>query len=152
MPPGALTPMARYRQPDARAGHGFAWRFGKFLLWVVVFVLMVTGGAAGGLYLYGHDFAAATAPHSAAMKRAAKKLDFVSLTREIPAHDQHLVDQINAYAARDYAQAQQMETHGYQQMVSVSNLFVGAIQRRVQNSMPVGGTKTGGGGTASRPR
>jgi LCP family protein required for cell wall assembly len=78
MPPGALTPMARYRQPDTRARHGFAWRFGKFLLWVVVFVLMVTGGGAGGLYLYGHDFAAATAPHSAAMKRAAKKLDFVS--------------------------------------------------------------------------
>jgi hypothetical protein len=81
-----------------------------------------------------------------------KKLDFVSLTREITAHDRHLVDQINAYAARDYAQAQRMETHGYRQMVSVSNLFVDAIQRQVQTSIPVGGTKTGGGGTASRPR
>jgi hypothetical protein len=81
-----------------------------------------------------------------------KRLDFVSLTREITAHDRHLVDQINAYAARDYAQAQRMETHGYRQMASVSNLLVDAIQRKVQNSMPVGGTKTGGGGTASRPR
>src|SRR5437762_3239804 len=78
LPPGVLTPMARYRQPPPGRGHGFAWRFGRFLLWVGVLVLMVTGGAAGGLYLYGHDFATATAPHSAAMKRAAKSLDYVS--------------------------------------------------------------------------
>jgi hypothetical protein len=79
-----------------------------------------------------------------------KHLDFVSLTRELTAHDAHLVDQINAYAGNDFAQAQQLETHGYQQMVSVSNLVIRAVQRRVQNSMPVGGSKTGGGGTASR--
>lgn len=78
VPPGVLTPMARYRSPDGRPRHGFAWRFGKFFLWLVVLVLMVTGGAAGGLYLYGHDFATATAPHSVAMRRAAKKLDYVS--------------------------------------------------------------------------
>jgi putative membrane protein len=50
LPPGALTPMARYRQPDTRPPHGLAWRFGKFLFWLGVLVLMVSGGAAGGLY------------------------------------------------------------------------------------------------------
>src|SRR5919202_597281 len=78
LPPGVLTPVARYRQPPPNDGRGFAWRFGRFLLWVLVLVLMVSGGAAGGLYLYGHDFASATAPHSIAMKRASKRLDYVS--------------------------------------------------------------------------
>jgi LCP family protein required for cell wall assembly len=78
LPPGVLTPMARYRQPDAPR-RGLAWKLGRFLLWVAVMVLMVTGGAAGGLYLYGHDFAGATRPHSVAMRRAAKQgLDYVS--------------------------------------------------------------------------
>jgi len=48
------------------------------LFWLLVLVAMVAGGAAGGLYLYGHDFASATAPHSRAMKRAAKRLDYVA--------------------------------------------------------------------------
>jgi LCP family protein required for cell wall assembly len=77
LPPGALTPMSRYRQPP-RDGKGVGRRLATFFGWVVVLVLMVAGGAAGGLYLYGHDFASATAPHSVAMKRAAKQLDYVS--------------------------------------------------------------------------
>jgi LCP family protein required for cell wall assembly len=77
LPPGALTPMARYRQPP-RGRSSTARRIAGFLLWLGVLVLMVAGGAAGGLYLYGHDFASATSPHSKAMKRAAKRLDYVS--------------------------------------------------------------------------
>jgi anionic cell wall polymer biosynthesis LytR-Cps2A-Psr (LCP) family protein len=45
---------------------------------VLVLVAMVAGGAAGGLYLYGHDFAAATAPHSKALRKATKHLDYVA--------------------------------------------------------------------------
>jgi LCP family protein required for cell wall assembly len=77
LPPGALTPVARYRQP-ARSRPSFAARVGKFFLGLLVIVLMVAGGAAGGLYLYGHDFAAATAPHSRAMKEASTRLAYVS--------------------------------------------------------------------------
>jgi LCP family protein required for cell wall assembly len=69
--------MARYRQPPP-ARRSIARRLVGFLGWVVVLVLMVAGGAAGGLYLYGHDFANATQPHSVAMKKAAKQLDYVS--------------------------------------------------------------------------
>ena len=77
LPPGAFTPMARYGQPPGR-GKGLGRRLAGFFLWLGVLVLMVAGGAAGGLYLYGHDFASATSPHSKAMKRAAKRLDYVA--------------------------------------------------------------------------
>jgi LCP family protein required for cell wall assembly len=77
LPPGVLTPIARYRQPP-RQGRGIGRRLAGFFFWVLVLVAMVAGGAAGGLYLYGHDFASATAPHSRAMKRAAKRLDYAA--------------------------------------------------------------------------
>jgi len=77
LPPRVLTPIARYRQPP-RQGRSVARRIAGFFLWLLVIVAMVAGGAVGGLYLYGHDFAAATAPHSRAMKRAAKRLDYVA--------------------------------------------------------------------------
>jgi LCP family protein required for cell wall assembly len=77
LPPGVLTPVARYRQPPPQ-GPSFRRRVAGFFLWLFVLVAMVAGGAAGGLYLYGHDFAAATAPHSRAMKRAANRLDYVA--------------------------------------------------------------------------
>jgi LCP family protein required for cell wall assembly len=77
LPPGVLTPIARYRQPPGQ-GRGIGRRLVGFLFWLLVIVAMVAGGAAGGLYLYGHDFASATAPHSRAMKKAAKRLDYVA--------------------------------------------------------------------------
>src|SRR3954447_23845177 len=77
LPPGVLTPIVLYRQPP-QAGRSIGRRLAGFLFWVVVLVAMVAGGAAGGLYLYGHDFASATAPHSRALKRAAKRLDYAA--------------------------------------------------------------------------
>ncbi|HEX6490145.1 MAG TPA: LCP family protein [Gaiellaceae bacterium] len=76
-PPGLIAPMVRYRQPPP-GGSGIGSRLGKFFFILLVVVLMVAGGAAGGLYLYGQDFANALAPHSAATKRAAKRLDYVA--------------------------------------------------------------------------
>jgi hypothetical protein len=74
------------------------------------------------------------------------------LTQAITAHDQHLIDQVDAYAAKDYTRAQQMELDGYQQMLDVANTLVSAIQRTVKPKLPVGGSKTGGGGMACRRR
>jgi hypothetical protein len=70
------------------------------------------------------------------------------LTEAITAHDAHLINHVDAYAAKDYTRAQQLELEGYQQMLGVANTLVGAIQRTVKPQLPVGGSKTGGGGTA----
>ncbi|HEU4396549.1 MAG TPA: hypothetical protein VFU54_01770, partial [Actinomycetota bacterium] len=72
------------------------------------------------------------------------------LTDALSAHDTHLVDQIDAYAAKDYGEALQMERDGYQQMLGVAGTLVGAIQKTVKPQLPVGGSQTGGGGTAHR--
>jgi hypothetical protein len=74
------------------------------------------------------------------------------LTKAITAHDTHLISHVDAYAAKDYPRAQQMELEGYQQMLDVANTLVSAIQRTVKPQLPVGGSKTGGGGMACRRR
>jgi hypothetical protein len=70
------------------------------------------------------------------------------LTEAITAHDQHLIDQVDAYAAGDYARAQQDQDEGYRQMVGVANVLVDAIEKVMAKSLPAGGSQTGGGGTA----
>ncbi len=72
------------------------------------------------------------------------------VTAAITMHDGHLINQVNAYAAKDYVKAQEMEDHGYHQMLGVASTLVGAIQRTVK--LPAGGSQTGGGGTAQRRR
>jgi hypothetical protein len=76
----------------------------------------------------------------------------VPLTGAVTQHDTHLTDQVDAYAAKDYAKASEMETSAYQQMIGVSNTLVDAVQRSVKAGMPVGGSQTGGGGTAHHRR
>ena len=80
------------------------------------------------------------------------KRAFVPLTTAITQHDTHLSNQVNAYAAKDYTKAQQMAQEGYQQMLGVADTLVDAIQRTVQKGQPVGGSQTGGGGTAHPSR
>lgn len=74
------------------------------------------------------------------------------LTQALTAHDTHLINHVDAYAAKDYPKAQQMEQEGYGQMLDVANTLVSAIQRTVKPQLPVGGSKTGGGGMACRRR
>jgi hypothetical protein len=74
------------------------------------------------------------------------------LTDAITAHDAHLVHHVDAFAAKNYPKAQQLEREGYLQMLGVANTLVGAIQRAVKPRLPVGGSKTGGGGLACRRR
>jgi hypothetical protein len=70
------------------------------------------------------------------------------LTDAITSHDEHLINQVDAYAAKDYARAQQVQDDGYQQMVGVANVLVDAIEKVMAAGMPAGGSRTGGGGTA----
>jgi hypothetical protein len=70
------------------------------------------------------------------------------LTDAITAHDMHLTNHVDAYAAKRYDQALQLERDGYQQMLGVANTLVSAIQKTVKPQLPVGGSQTGGGGSA----
>ena len=71
------------------------------------------------------------------------------LTDAISAHDEHLINQVDAWAVKDYARAQQVQDDGYQQMVGVANVLVDAVEKVMAADMPAGGSKTGGGGTAA---
>jgi hypothetical protein len=77
-----------------------------------------------------------------------KELPVEPLTDAITMHDRHLTDHVDAYAAKRYDQALQLEREGYLQMLGVANTLVGAIQKTVKPQLPVGGSQTGGGGTA----
>src|SRR5439155_871137 len=58
LPPAVLEPMRRYRQPEppSRSAVGIAARiFG----WILLGLLVVASGLAGGLYLFGHETLAA---------------------------------------------------------------------------------------------
>jgi hypothetical protein len=96
-----------------------------------------------------HSFAVTLAAYFSGIVR--NQAAFVPLTGAVTAHDEHLIEQVNAYAAKDYAKAQQMELHGYEQMLGVADTLVDAIQGMVKPALPVGGSQTGGGGTAPRP-
>ena len=78
------------------------------------------------------------------------ELPLAPITAALGQHDQHLVDQVDAYAAKRFGDAQEMELEGYEQMLGVANTLVGAIQRTLKPQLPVGGSQTGGGGTARR--
>jgi hypothetical protein len=65
-------------------------------------------------------------------------------------HVGQLMDQVDAYAAKRFDTAQAMELEGYEQMLGVANTLVGALQRTVRPRLPVGGSQTGGDGTARR--
>jgi hypothetical protein len=117
------------------------------------------------LVAYG---AAAAAGDEAGKAAAVKRLDAVALglakylstivqnrlrvgllTGAITEHDRHLLEQVDAYAAKDYARAQRIEADGYQQMRGVADTLVDAIQATVKPGLPVGGSQTGAGGTAA---
>jgi LCP family protein required for cell wall assembly len=76
LPPSAIEPMRRYRQPDPPR------RSTKRLLahvfgWILLALLVVVVGLAGGLYLYAHQTLNALAPHSKAVKESTKFLQTV---------------------------------------------------------------------------
>jgi LCP family protein required for cell wall assembly len=73
LPPGALSPVARYRQPPPKR-RGRLVRAGRVLGWLVVALMMCAGGLAGGLYLYFHESVAAVAADTPELKVAQKRL------------------------------------------------------------------------------
>jgi LCP family protein required for cell wall assembly len=73
LPPSALTPMTRYRQPDPPRRSGMRV-VGRVLGWIAAVLLVVVLGGVAGVYLWLHESVAALAPHSAGVKQAQKQL------------------------------------------------------------------------------
>jgi len=72
--PPLFGPIVRYRQPDPprRSVIGVILRgFG----WLVLAVVVVASGAAGGLYLYGHESLASVSAHSDPLKKTESNGD-----------------------------------------------------------------------------
>src|SRR5687767_5767706 len=72
LPPGVLTPVNRYRQPERTRS---PWRFvGKALFLLVTVCSMLAFGAAGGIYLEALAAVEDLTPREAT-KKAAERLD-----------------------------------------------------------------------------
>ena len=80
LPPGALTPMSRYRWPEKR--RGTLQTVGLILFILVALVAAAAAGVAGGAYIYTDEGAHALAPRAAATKKALKIL------KDVPSTDQ----------------------------------------------------------------
>ena len=74
LPPGALSPITVYRQPEPPKRSGWA-TFRTVLAWSFVALLVAIGSAAGGAYLWFHESVAAVVATTPDVKVAAKRLD-----------------------------------------------------------------------------
>lgn len=74
LPPGALSPITIYRQPEPpKRGRWAALR--TIFAWVLVALLMCAGAVAGGTYLWFHESVASVVATTPDVKVAAKRLD-----------------------------------------------------------------------------
>jgi hypothetical protein len=64
-------------------------------------------------------------------------------------HDRMLLAGIDAYAARDFKEAQQLSDQTYTEMFSVSGQLSDAIGKTLAGKLPTGGSQTGGGGMSA---
>jgi LCP family protein required for cell wall assembly len=74
LPPGSLSPIAIYRQPEPPRRSGWA-TLRTIFAWVLVALLVVVGSIAGGAYLWFHESVAAVVASTPDVKIAAKRLD-----------------------------------------------------------------------------
>jgi LCP family protein required for cell wall assembly len=76
LPPAALTPMSRYRQPEPPR-RSAARVVGRILLGILVVVAMLAVALVAGIYLWFHESVAAIRAHSVDVKSAQKLLGAV---------------------------------------------------------------------------
>ena len=74
LPPGALSPITVYRQPDPPKRSGWATLRTAFG-WVFVVLIVALGSVAGGVYLFGREVTQDLVAHTPDVKVAAKRLD-----------------------------------------------------------------------------
>lgn len=74
LPPGAFSPVTRYRQPPPPPRSPLGWA-ARAALWAGAALLVLAAGAAAGAYLYFHESVAAVAARSPEVRKAARTLD-----------------------------------------------------------------------------
>jgi len=65
-------------------------------------------------------------------------------------HDEHLMQQVTAFAAKDYATSHDLAYAGYAHMFAIADTLAIALEGHAMGSAPRGGAGTGGGGTSAR--
>jgi hypothetical protein len=63
----------------------------------------------------------------------------------LTAHDGQLVQQVNAYAAKDYSTAHRLSFEGYNHMFDTADALTTGIETGLAGNLPVGGVQTGYG-------
>jgi hypothetical protein len=81
----------------------------------------------------------------------AGRLPSTPLAQAILMHDQMLLAQVDAFAAKQYQQAQDSAYSTYGHMVEVAGQLADAFAGTVGARLPQGGSQTGYGGTAGEP-
>jgi LCP family protein required for cell wall assembly len=74
LPPAALSPVTHYRQPPPPR-RGFLRILVQSVLWLALCAVVLTAGAAGGLYLYWHESLADVVATTPELVKAQKTLD-----------------------------------------------------------------------------
>ena len=77
-----------------------------------------------------------------------QRLPAIELAAALTEHDDHLRDSLDAYAAEDYQQSQELAERGYAHMFELSQGLATAVGDAVAVKLPQGGPATGGGGLA----
>ena len=62
-------------------------------------------------------------------------------------HDLQLMQQVTAYAAKDYSTSHNLAYEGYDHMFAIADVLADVLVGRVGATAPLGGAGTGGGGT-----
>ena len=77
-----------------------------------------------------------------------QRLPAIDLAAALTEHDDHLLNQADAYAAGDVQRSQEIAGRGYAHMFQLSSQLATAIGDAVAARLPTGGAATGGGALA----
>ena len=81
-------------------------------------------------------------------KTTGGAIEATTVARAMVAHQQLLVDQVEAYADADYVQAHDIAYTAYQHIHGLAGTLAVGIIDALNDGLPQGGADTGGGGTA----
>jgi hypothetical protein len=116
-------------------------------------LIAVTSGAAAGdtaKQQEGQRQLAAFAPALATFldTATASRLGADALAQAFGMHDQMLIQEVQAFQAKDYTTAHDLGYRAYDQMFDLSAQLSHAIELTLAKKLPRGGSQTGGGGMA----